>query len=78
MSMLPFFLLARRKIVINEIVFFFNNFSYAVEIVGGLGPTAGLIIRIGLMGENAKLEYVETALKVLRESFSTIRALSNL
>lgn len=51
---------------------------YAVEIAGGLGPTAGLIIRIGLMGENARPDYVATALNVLRESLKNIRSLSRL
>lgn len=52
--------------------------SYSVEIAGGLGPTAGQIIRIGLMGENARSDYVATALTVLREALRNIRALSNL
>lgn len=54
------------------------NFSYAVEIAGGLGPTVGMIIRIGLMGENARSDYVATALQILRESLKNIRSLSNL
>lgn len=57
---------------------YFYNFSFSVEIAGGLGPTAGEIIRIGLMGENARSEYVAIALKVLRESLKNIRSLSNL
>ncbi|XP_031620508.1 serine--pyruvate aminotransferase, mitochondrial [Contarinia nasturtii] len=52
--------------------------DYAVEIAGGLGPTAGQIIRIGLMGENARSDYVATALNVLREAMRNIRTLSNL
>lgn len=52
--------------------------SYAVEIAGGLGPTVGIIIRIGLMGENARSNYVTTALHVLRESLKSIRSLSSL
>lgn len=52
--------------------------EHAVEIAGGLGPTVGIIIRIGLMGENARSEYIATALNILRESLRNIRPHSNL
>lgn len=42
--------------------------KYLMEISGGLGPTAGQVIRVGLMGENAKLEKVDLVLRVLREA----------
>ena len=39
-----------------------------VEIAGGLGPTAGKIWRIGLMGQNATEERVDMVLQVLDEA----------
>ena len=51
------------------------NFSrYKLEIAGGLGPTAGRVWRIGLMGQNAKPEKVEMALKVLKEALDHVKA----
>lgn len=41
---------------------------YLMEISGGLGPTAGAVIRVGLMGENARLEKVDLVLRVLKEA----------
>lgn len=43
-------------------------FRYHLEISGGLGPTIGKVIRIGLMGYNATLENVDLTLKVLQEA----------
>ena len=40
---------------------------HGVEIAGGLGPTFGLIWRIGLMGQNASQERVDKVLAVLTE-----------
>jgi alanine-glyoxylate transaminase/serine-glyoxylate transaminase/serine-pyruvate transaminase len=40
--------------------------KYGVEVGGGLGPLAGRIWRIGLMGENARLANVERLLCALR------------
>ncbi|PNF33614.1 Serine--pyruvate aminotransferase, mitochondrial [Cryptotermes secundus] len=42
--------------------------TYCLEISGGLGPTVGKVIRIGLMGYNATLEKVDLTLKVLQEA----------
>jgi alanine-glyoxylate transaminase/serine-glyoxylate transaminase/serine-pyruvate transaminase len=39
---------------------------YGIEVGGGLGPLAGRIWRIGLMGENARLTNVEAFLNALR------------
>lgn len=39
-----------------------------MEISGGLGPSAGQIFRIGLMGQNATNDCVDLALKILRKS----------
>ena len=40
--------------------------AYNIEVGGGLGPLAGRIWRIGLMGENARLTNVEALLNALR------------
>jgi alanine-glyoxylate transaminase/serine-glyoxylate transaminase/serine-pyruvate transaminase len=39
---------------------------YGIEVGGGLGPLAGQIWRVGLMGENARLTSVESLLSALR------------
>lgn len=39
--------------------------KYNLEIGGGLGPTAGKIFRIGLMGNNATQELVDKTVKIL-------------
>lgn len=49
-----------------------------MEIAGGLGPTAGEIIRIGLMGENARQQYVDKAISTVKSALKHIRGLSNL
>lgn len=73
--MLSLSLFHPRKIKnVNE----YLKIRYAVEIAGGLGPTVGTIIRIGLMGENARSVHVTTALTVLQECLKKIRSLSNL
>jgi alanine-glyoxylate transaminase/serine-glyoxylate transaminase/serine-pyruvate transaminase len=38
-----------------------------IELGGGLGPLAGKIIRIGVMGETARKENVNRLLAALRE-----------
>ncbi|XP_046650671.1 alanine--glyoxylate aminotransferase-like [Daphnia pulicaria] len=45
--------------------------SMRVEIAGGLGPTAGRIWRVGLMGQNATDERVDRVLEVLAESIKS-------
>lgn len=42
--------------------------TYLLEFSGGLGPTAGKVFRIGLMGVNATPEKVDFILKVLKEA----------
>lgn len=42
--------------------------NHMIEIAGGLGPTAGKVWRIGLMGINATEENVDLVLKVLKEA----------
>jgi alanine-glyoxylate transaminase/serine-glyoxylate transaminase/serine-pyruvate transaminase len=44
--------------------------TYGIEVGGGLGPLAGRIWRIGLMGENARLTNVESLLCALRRELS--------
>ncbi|CAL8465427.1 g4963 [Coccomyxa elongata] len=41
--------------------------KYNVEIAGGLGPTAGRVWRVGLLGYNAKLENVELVITAFRD-----------
>jgi len=40
--------------------------DHGIEIGGGLGPLAGKVWRIGLMGENARPEVVDRLLAALR------------
>lgn len=42
--------------------------KYKFEFGGGLGPTAGKIFRIGLMGSNATQELVDRSVKILEEA----------
>lgn len=41
--------------------------KYNIDISGGLGPTAGKVWRIGLMGGNASFENVSLLLSALRD-----------
>ena len=45
-----------------------------LEIAGGLGPTAGKVWRIGLMGVNATEANVDFVLKVLQEAIDNTKA----
>lgn len=47
--------------------------KHNVEIAGGLGPTAGLVWRIGLMGQNATFEKVDRVLEVLAEAIEHVK-----
>lgn len=51
---------------------------HSLEIAGGLGPTAGLVFRIGLLGENAKREYIDLVLRVLKEALQSNTSTSKL
>ncbi|XP_076315869.1 alanine--glyoxylate aminotransferase-like [Tachypleus tridentatus] len=42
--------------------------EYSLEIAGGLGPTAGKVWRIGLMGNNSKPQNVNFVLAVLKQA----------
>lgn len=42
--------------------------KYGIEIAGGLGPTAGKVWRIGLMGYNCKAENIQFVLEALKKS----------
>ena len=52
---------------------YFFSFRYKLEIAGGLGPTAGKVWRIGLMGENACSEKVDFALRILKEAIDHVK-----
>ena len=41
--------------------------KYHIEVSSGLGPLAGKVIRIGLMGYNATFDTVDRLLDALRE-----------
>jgi len=45
----------------------FLFFRYKIEISGGLGPTVGKILRIGLMGVNAQTLIVDRVLSALHD-----------
>lgn len=47
--------------------------TYLVEISGGLGPTAGQVFRIGLMGQNATSERVDRVLQVFTEAVKAVQ-----
>ena len=47
--------------------------KYALEIAGGLGPSAGQVWRIGLMGYNAKPQNVECLLAKFKEAFELFK-----
>lgn len=42
--------------------------KYSVEVAGGLGPTAGKVWRIGLMGANAKPANVTLVLAAMEDA----------
>jgi len=44
--------------------------KYKIEIAGGLGPTAGKIWRIGLMGYNSTSENVDKCLSAMKEALT--------
>ncbi|XP_058057202.1 alanine--glyoxylate aminotransferase [Anopheles bellator] len=46
---------------------------FRVEISGGLGPTAGQVFRIGLMGQNATSERVDRVLQVFKDSVKAVK-----
>jgi len=45
----------------------FLFFRYKIEISGGLGPTVGKILRVGLMGVNAQISIVDRVLSALHD-----------
>lgn len=58
--------------------FHFVLFSrYQVEISGGLGPTSGKVLRIGLMGENATRKRTEYLLKVMKDALQNVNKISS-
>lgn len=46
----------------------FYNCRYSLEIADGIGPTKSIVLRVGLMGNNANPEMVDLILIVLAES----------
>jgi len=45
--------------------------NHLVEISGGLGPSAGKVWRIGVMGNNANIRTVQKVLDAFREALET-------
>ena len=41
--------------------------TYSLEIAGGLGPTAGMVWRVGIMGFNAKPQNVDLVLTAFQD-----------
>lgn len=60
------------KIDANQVKRFLLD-NYRIEIAGGLGPSAGLIWRIGLMGQNATRFNCDVLLAALREALKAAR-----
>jgi len=50
--------------------------NHMVEIAGGLGPTAGQIIRVGFMGENAKIKNVDLVLNIIWDAIKATSSFS--
>ena len=44
---------------LTEIFFSYSYYRYNIEVSGGLGPTVGVVWRIGLMGYNSRSDVVE-------------------
>jgi alanine-glyoxylate transaminase/serine-glyoxylate transaminase/serine-pyruvate transaminase len=44
--------------------------DFHLEIAGGLGPTAGAVWRIGIMGYNAEKENVDLVIHAFKEGLS--------
>lgn len=59
---------ATRKVLLKE---------FGIEIGGGLGPLAGKVWRIGLMGESSRREHVMTLLSALEQIFRRQRGASH-
>lgn len=47
--------------------------KYLIEVAGGLGPTAGKIFRVGLMGHNATQENADKLVKVLVDGIAATK-----
>ena len=47
--------------------------KYALEIAGGLGPSAGQVWRIGLMGYNCTSENVKFVLEKMNEAYQQFK-----
>ena len=52
----------------HHLLCFFFLSSHLVEVSGGLGPTAGKVWRIGVMGTNATPATVALVLKAFKEA----------
>jgi aspartate aminotransferase-like enzyme len=67
-----------KKLSHLSVMFYFLFSRYQLEISGGLGPTAGKVWRIGLMGLNAQFDKVDLVLKVLKEGIDHVKKQSQI
>lgn len=47
--------------------------TYRLEILGGMGPTAGKVLRVGFLGNNSTKENVDFVLRAFKETLKTLR-----
>lgn len=58
--------------------FLLYSYSYLVEISGGLGPSAGKVWRVGLMGYNCTPENVDLVLRIMKEALADATGVLNI
>ena len=66
-SRLPTVLVVRPPTGTNEAEIRKGLYARGVSVAGGIGPTAGQVLRLGLMGESARPEYYTVFFKALGE-----------
>ena len=64
---LPTVLVVRPPQGINEADIRKGLYAKGVSVAGGIGPTAGQVLRLGLMGESARVEHYRTFFRALGE-----------
>ncbi|XP_068248400.1 alanine--glyoxylate aminotransferase isoform X1 [Palaemon carinicauda] len=60
----------------TKVVKYFMS-KYLVEISGGLGPSAGKVWRVGLMGYNCTPENVDLVLRIMKEALGNVKGHSS-
>ncbi len=64
---LPTVLVVRPPQGLNEADIRKGLYSQGVSVAGGIGPTAGQVLRLGLMGESARVEHYQVFFRALGE-----------